>query len=68
MEKFTIELTSVTDRNNPVAEIWFGERLIAEINQETDSLKIELYITEKSTFCFKEFQEVLNDAKGRLMK
>ena len=58
MEKFTIEITCVTDRNKPVAEI----------NQETDSLEIERYITEKSTFCFKEFQVALNDAKGRLMK
>lgn len=68
MEKFTIEITSVTDRNKPVAEIWFEERLIAEINQETDSLEIELYISEKSICCFKDFQEVLEDAKRQLMK
>lgn len=68
MEKFTIEITSVTDRNKPVAEIWFGEKLLAEINRETDSLEIELYISEKSTFCFKDFQDVFDDAKRRLMK
>ncbi len=41
--KFRIEITSVPDRNILVAEIWFGEKHIAEINQESDEMKIELY-------------------------
>ena len=44
MKKFTIEITSVADRRKPVAEIWFGDDLIAEVNQEQDSFEIVICI------------------------
>lgn len=34
MSNFKIVLSSVLDRENLVAEIWYNELLVAEINQE----------------------------------
>ena len=33
MKKFEILITDVPDRENLVAEVWYGETLIAEINK-----------------------------------
>mgnify|MGYP006879916913 CR=1 FL=1 len=38
MSKLKIEISSVPDRENLVAEIWHNEILVAEINQETKNL------------------------------
>jgi len=69
MSKFKIEITSPPDRDNLVAEIWFGDNHIAEINTECDGYEIELYKpvkTEYWTFVLDEFLEVLQEAKKRL--
>lgn len=47
MNKFRIEISSVPDRENLVAEVWFNEVLVAEINQETRELKIEFFFMKK---------------------
>ncbi|MFA5306769.1 MAG: hypothetical protein WC365_04945 [Candidatus Babeliales bacterium] len=66
MNKFNIEIVSVPDRNKLVAEIWNKEDLIAEINQEKDSLEIALYPLQKVTFDFQEFLKALETAKVKL--
>ncbi len=66
MSKFKIEISSVSDRENLVAEIWHNEILVAEINQENDKLEIELYQTEKITFELEDFLEILETAKKKL--
>jgi hypothetical protein len=68
MRKFKIEITSVPDRENLVAEIWLDETLVAEINQETGKLEIEFYLNEKITFELDEFLETLENAKRKIMK
>jgi hypothetical protein len=66
MKKLTVEIVSVDDRVNLVAEIWLDKILIAEINSESESLVIELYPTEIVSISFCEFIEALNTAKERL--
>lgn len=68
MSKFTIEISSVPDRENLVAEIWCNEILVAEINQETEELDIEFYLTEKIVFELDDFIETLLTAKRQIMK
>lgn len=68
MKEFKIEITSVPDRSNLVAEIWYGGHLLAEINQEEEELKVELYNTQKSIFIFKDFIAALEEAKHKLLK
>jgi hypothetical protein len=62
------EISSVPDRENLVAEIWHNENLVAEINQETEKLKIEFYLTEKIVFELDDFFETLETAKRKIMK
>lgn len=40
---FTIDLASPPDRENLVAEIFFGTTQVAELNREGDYLAIEIY-------------------------
>ncbi|AZA57265.1 hypothetical protein [Chryseobacterium shandongense] len=68
MKKFEILITDVPDRENLVAEVWYGETLIAEINQETKKLEIEFYLNEKIAFDLNEFLTALENAKGLLIK
>lgn len=67
MSKFKIEITSVPDREKLVAEIWFGEELIAEVNQEEEKLKITLYNNQKLFFQFADFLSALDEAKRKLL-
>jgi small basic protein len=68
MSKFKIEISSVPDRENLVAEIWYNEILVAEINQETKKLEIEFYLNEKIIFGLDDFFETLETAKRKIMK
>jgi predicted HTH domain antitoxin len=55
MSKFIVEILSVPNRENLVAEIWHNETLVAEINQEKEQLEIELYQSERITFELEDF-------------
>ena len=68
MSKFKIEISSVPDRENLVAEIWYNEILVAEINQETEKLEIEFYLNEKIAFEFDDLFETLKIARTKIMK
>jgi hypothetical protein len=50
-----------------VAEIWFIDDLIAEINQENDELEMVFYEVKGLSVNFKEYLEVLESAKSRLI-
>lgn len=66
MNNFRIEIASVPDRENLVAEIWYDQTLVAEINQEMEELEIELYLNNKKKFKLNEFLEMLEIAKKKL--
>lgn len=68
MNKIRIEIASVPDRENLVAEIWFNESLIAEINQEQNDLKIEFYASKNQSLPFDELLEALIKAKDKLIE
>ena len=68
MSKFNIELSSVPDRENLVAEIWYEKKMVAEVNKETEKFVIEFYLDEKISFMLDEFLEVLENAKRRILE
>ena len=68
MSKFNIELSSVPDRENLVAEIWYEKKMIAEVNKETEKFVIEFCPDEKISFMLDEFLEVLENAKRRILE
>lgn len=67
MDKFRIQIASVPDRENLVAEVWHEDIMVAEINQERDQLEIELYPLKRLLFDYQEFIDVLERAKNRLL-
>ena len=68
MSKFNIELSSVPDRENLVAEIWYENKMVAEVNKETEKFVIEFCLDEKISFMLDEFLDVLENAKRRILE
>lgn len=68
MSNFEIQIASVPDRENLVVEIWYDDILVAEINQETEKLKIEFYLNEKIKFELNDFLETLVIAKSKIIE
>ena len=65
MKTLTIEIVSPPDKENLVAEIWQDDQMIAEINQEKETLELEIYInkTGKIKLEFNNFIDTLKKAK-----
>lgn len=68
MKEFIVLITSPPDREKLVAEIWYDKILVAEINQETEKLEIELYLNEKIAFELDKFLGILEIAKRKIMQ
>ena len=68
MSKFNIELSSVPDRENLAAEIWYENKMVAEVNKEIEKFVIEFCLDEKKSFMLDEFLEVLENAKRRILE
>jgi hypothetical protein len=68
MKQFLIEIASVPDREYLVAEIWYNEQMIAEVNQEKGDLVVEFYMKEKISFNYDSFCEALQQAREKLLK
>ena len=65
----TIEIASLPDREQVVAELWFGDEQWAEINQESSKLQIEIFARangEPWSFDYHEAMDALRRAVMRL--
>jgi hypothetical protein len=40
---FSVEIASVPDRDDLVAEVWMGRELVAELRYEENELRLQLY-------------------------
>jgi hypothetical protein len=68
MSDFEIVIASPYDRENLVAEIWFKEDLICELNTENEKLEIVFYIKKSNCkYNFNEFNKTINNAKLKLV-
>jgi hypothetical protein len=43
MTTLSLQFATAPDREKEVAEIWFGDELVAELNQESGTLALEIY-------------------------
>jgi hypothetical protein len=68
--KFTVEIASVPDRDDLVAEIWWGEAMVAELYRgSTGAVEIEIYPAKSHApwnFDLASWLGVLAEAKRRL--
>lgn len=65
---FSIEIASVADRDTLVAEIWFGKKMVAELQKKSDYV-IQIYGSNSPdpwAFNLDEWISVLTEAKKRL--
>ncbi len=67
MSDFEIQISSVPDRENLVAEIWLGDNLICEVNNEGDRLEIEFFTDVVKKFDYLKFLRSLERAKSKLL-
>lgn len=66
MDQFSIEIVSVADREQLVAEIWYGTSMIAEVSRETGVLQLELYSPGRFICNLEDFMDVVADAQRKL--
>ena len=67
MKNFSIQIASVPDRENLVAEIWHGDDLLSELSNENKELEIEFYGPVVNRFNFEELSKILIKAKNKLL-
>jgi hypothetical protein len=67
---FTIEIVSVPDRDGLVAEVWFGDAMVAELQRSVrGELRLEIYPSESQqpwSFDLHAWMAALQDAERRL--
>lgn len=66
MNKLTIQIASVPDREGVVAEIWFLDLLVAEIYRNNEVLELEFYLNKNIAIDLNEFMTTLEIAKRKL--
>lgn len=67
--KFSVEVTSVPDRPDLVAEVWSGEELLAELRHEDSGLRVQLYPApnrQSWDFSYEELTVALQQARDKL--
>jgi hypothetical protein len=66
----TIEIASVPDREEVVAEVWAGREQFAELRREGDDLILQLFAPPEGLaweFGFEEVMTALTTARARLV-
>jgi len=66
MNKLTIQIASVPDREGVVAEIWFLDLLVAEIYRNNEVLELEFNFNKNIAIDLNEFMTTLEIAKRKL--
>ena len=68
-KKFSVDVVSPSDKEYLVAEIWFDDLMIAEINQENGFFEIEIYslFGKSIKFSLEELLDILAEAKKKLI-
>jgi hypothetical protein len=67
---FVVEITSTPDRDDLVAEIWFGKAMVAEVQRISEAdFRVEIYANESNkpwSFGLQKWIAVLEEARLRL--
>ncbi|MBC6996028.1 hypothetical protein QWY85_12160 [Neolewinella lacunae] len=67
MKKFTIEIASIPDMDNLVAEVWYDDQMVFEINQE-NGIQIQFFKPFlEASYGFDDLLSTLNEAKAKLL-
>jgi ribosomal protein S10 len=69
MEQFLIQIASVPYRDKLIAEIQYNNYIIAELNQERDEVRIEVFSYDDLSvdFSVDDFIETIKAAKRKLV-
>ena len=70
MNNFEVLISSPFDRKFLVAEIWYNDKYIAEVNQENGSLNLDIYIEEGDCISLplEDFLDAVELAKKKLIE
>ena len=70
MKKFEITVGSLPNKNNLVADIFYGNIQVAEISNENNEFLIQIYCYKDKDcweFSLDEFQKIIEETKQRLI-
>jgi len=68
MPNFSIEIASVPDRDEVVAELWFGSDQVAELSQDGGELTLQVFAAPSGhwEFAYEAFSDALGAMRARL--
>lgn len=69
MSELTVEITSVPDREELVAELWSGSEHVAELSRQGERLVLQLYprVSGAWEFEFADFEQAIAELRRRLL-
>lgn len=70
MKNLSVQILSVPHREKLIAEIQYDHYIIAEINQDSDELEIEMFAYDEIQFAFKldDLIKIIIEAKRKLLE
>ena len=71
LSEFQIQVASAPDREKCVVEIWHGDNMVCEVNEEYGAPVVEIYPNPAGgpwLFDYATFNEALNRALRRLLE
>ncbi len=66
MDKYSIKIASVPDKEKLVVEIWYNNKMIAEISNKNKAFEIQFYLEKFEILNYDLFVSALNEAKEKL--
>ena len=68
MDNYKVLIANDSDRENSFIEVWFEDKLIAEISNESDSICINFFDIRDLNLDFNDFFSVIKNIKENLIE
>lgn len=68
MDNYKVLIANDSDRENCFIEVWFDNKLIAEITNENNSICIKLFDVKDLNLDFNDFFRVIKNIQENLIK
>lgn len=68
MDKYKVLIANDSDRENCFIEVWFEDKLIAEITNENNSICINFFDVKDLNLDFNEFFSVIKNIQENLIE
>jgi len=68
MDNYKVLIANDSDRENCFIEVWFEDKLIAEITNENNSIRINFFDLKDLNLDFNDFFSMIKNIQGNLIE